>query len=168
LIELDWETAYRLYAASVYAYIRGMTGSAKDAEDILHDVFLLFSERLDKLQPDTNIHAYLLASARNRIFNANRSRAREKQRLKDYRIFSGWRKQEESDTVDAIEKERLLESVHRALGSLSEEARELVLLRTQAGLSLREIAEMFSVPLTTVSSRYQKALALMREMMKNG
>ncbi|UNC92116.1 sigma-70 family RNA polymerase sigma factor [Candidatus Contubernalis alkalaceticus] len=49
------------------------------------------------------------------------------------------------------------------MASLSDNQRQVVILRYLADLSLREIAEELEVPLSTVKSRLYRALAQLRE-----
>jgi len=62
----------------------------------------------------------------------------------------------------ALDRERLLADLERALASLSAEQREVVVLRDRLGLSYEEVAETLSVPLGVVKSRLFRARESLR------
>jgi RNA polymerase sigma-70 factor (ECF subfamily) len=53
-------------------------------------------------------------------------------------------------------------AVERALGRLSEEQREAVLLKVYQGFKFEEMAEILSCPVSTVKSRLYTALDLLK------
>ena len=59
--------------------------------------------------------------------------------------------------------EQMVEAVRQAIERLDPASREAVELHSQAGLTFQEIADLTGEPLSTVSSRYRRALARIRE-----
>ena len=58
------------------------------------------------------------------------------------------------------------QAVLRAVQALPEEQKKVFLLREEAGLSFREIAELMSCPLGTALFRMHAALASLRRVLK--
>ena len=59
-------------------------------------------------------------------------------------------------------------AVERALGRLSEEQREAVLLKVYQGFKFEEMAEILSCPVSTVKSRLYTALDLLKAALSPG
>lgn len=73
----------------------------------------------------------------------------------------------DSDPEKCAEQDRCLVEVSRALSSLSEEHRALIVLHDVEGLSLPEIKRELGVPLGTLKSRLHRARQNLREKTKN-
>jgi len=52
------------------------------------------------------------------------------------------------------------------LSTLDDDKREIVQLKLQAGLTFKEIAEVLDKPISTVSSRYSRAIAELRSVLE--
>lgn len=158
-----FETLYWRHVGGLLAYAQGMTGDRAGAEDVLQEVWVGFARRVGELAPDTNVRAYLFAAARNRLFNAARSRRREMDMI-GRAAADGPTPPESGAAPDraliAKERERLL---NEALANLDELDREIVLLHARAGLTFKEIAQGVNRPLATVASRYRRAMETMRD-----
>ena len=74
------------------------------------------------------------------------------------------------DTVpeDAVEKKELILSVRRAVESLPQEQRQVVVMRDLHGLSYGEISERLGVEMGTVKSRLNRGRANLKIILKNG
>jgi RNA polymerase sigma-70 factor (ECF subfamily) len=112
------------------------------AEDVVHDAML----RLSKLrkQPN-NPAAYGLRTIRNLSIDARRKRNRERNE-----VVIEVACQDASAESHAV----LLET----LASLNPDEREVIELKLRMEFTFREIAELLEQPLSTVSSRYQRAI----------
>lgn len=116
------------------------------AEDVLHQVFLaLLKGRV--LVPERPL-PYLLRAVRNTALNYQRDRRREVTLPEEGRWL---------EAPAGMEHEAL--ALESALRRLPAEQREVVTLRTWAGLTFEEVATVVGCPVNTAASRYRYGLA---------
>jgi RNA polymerase sigma-70 factor (ECF subfamily) len=73
---------------------------------------------------------------------------------------------EDTSTPSApLREQELAERLQRALGQLSEDDRDLLLMRNFEGLTNQEVAQLLEVPLNTASQRYGRALLRLRKVL---
>lgn len=152
---LAWERLVRLCQARVYGVSLHYMRNAEEARDVAQEVFIRVYQRLDSFEGGEFV-PWLLQVARNAcIDRLRRIRARPQQ---DLSIEDGPELPlDAASPVEALEhreRERLL---YRALGSLSEKHREIVLLKEIQGLKFEEIAALLNVPIGTLKSRSNRA-----------
>ena len=139
------------------------TGSADDAQDIAQEAFVQAFTKLDRFRSDSAFFTWLYRIAMNRAISASRKR-RERVSL-DGMNESGAGADPACHTppeAPTIAAERV-EMVHRALATLAEEHREVLVLREFDGLDYQEIAAIVAVPVGTVRSRLFRARSQLRE-----
>jgi RNA polymerase sigma-70 factor (ECF subfamily) len=150
---------YDRYAGTLLALVRRIVGRGPEAEDILHDVFLESWRHSADYDPARgSVKAWLLLRARSRSLDVQKS-ARVSKQAKS--LPDDWLSQlgdPNRDTTAGADRARL----RAALGGLSPEQREVLLLGYFEGLSSTEIAERVGVPVGTVKSRVAAALAALR------
>jgi RNA polymerase sigma-70 factor (ECF subfamily) len=121
------------------AYIRVLTGDADLTEDIFQEVSVVVLQKAEEFAAGADLQAWCRGIARNVVL-------REREKSRRIRTFEGDRIVE---LVDAAFAERAqgdpLESRHSLLRSclrmLAAPSRELLQLRYDSGLSLREVAQ---------------------------
>jgi RNA polymerase sigma-70 factor, ECF subfamily len=148
---------YDACADRVGHYLLVRLGSWPDADDVLQETFLRLARMRDKLAEVENLEAYVITVARNeaaRLTAALAKREQEQERLTADKLFR-------YDAGDADARENA-ESVAAALERLEPELREVVELKTFAGLTFQQIAEATGQPQGTAATRYRSALAKMR------
>jgi RNA polymerase sigma-70 factor (ECF subfamily) len=150
---------YDRYAGTLLALVRRIVGRGAEAEDVLHDVFLESWRHSADYDPTRGtVKAWLLLRARSRSLDVQKSARVSKQASG---LSDDWLAQlgdPSRDTTAGADQGRLRE----ALGRLSPEQREVLLLGYFEGLSSTEIAERVGVPVGTVKSRVAAGLAALR------
>lgn len=153
---LAWETLVRRYQSRVYAtavhYVRDPT----EARDLAQEIFILVYRNLERFEGDAFL-PWLMRMARNRaIDHLRRKKARPP--ADDVQV------DERTQLVDPATspeenwiQDRRKRLVHRAIGTMTEQNREMILLKEIQGLNFREIAELLQLPLGTVKSRSHRA-----------
>ena len=148
----DREAFYRLYqdtARPLYSYILSLTKSTHEAEDIMQEAFLTVWTKAAVYVPQGKPLAWLFTITKNLCRDLLRGQSRTEAApdgAEDDLRFSYV-----SDPTDRL----VLEAALKALG---EEERQVVLLHAASGLKHREIARDLGLPLSTVLSRYSRAL----------
>ena len=144
-----FEQLYRAHAGAVRTYARRRS-DAQTAEDVVADVFLVAWRKLGEV-PERDPLPWLLAVARRMLANRRRTGAREsalRGRLRFDRSAPVLGRQAGSD---------LDEMVLVALGRLSEQDRETLLLVAWEGLTPAQAAAVVGVAPNTFSARLSRA-----------
>ncbi|MDX3685403.1 RNA polymerase sigma factor [Streptomyces sp. AK04-4c] len=155
---------YEEYARAVYNHAYRLTGDWSTAEEVLSETFLAAWRTRQAIEPEgDSLRPWLLGIATNKARNANRGRGR---RL----AFLARRPAPEpvADIADAtagrVDDARRLAAVHRALGGLRRQEREVLVLCVWSGLDYAEAAEALGVPVGTVRSRLSRARTRLRRL----
>ena len=140
---------YELIKTDVYAYACSKLGRTPEAEDITQDTFVQIYKNAALYTSCGKPMAWVFTVELNLI---RRLKQKEKAVLPlEEVIENGSEENTEEQTVDAVFVDQLL----RRLG---EDERETVVLHAVSGLKHREIARLLSLPLSTVLSRYNRAI----------
>jgi len=142
---------------------RSMTGDRNTAEDIVHDVFVAFARGLPRLRVKTSLRGYLSVSVCNRVRDLARTEIRHR-RDED----SVGRAPDSMAAPDAHAAEtELTGRLHTALEQVPLDQREVLLLRTQAGLSFKEIARHQGISVNTAQGRYRYGIEKLRSLLNS-
>jgi len=146
------EVSYREHGATLILFAKAITGETSRAQDIVHQVFLKLIEN-GNLARAVDKKAYLFACVRNAVLNEHKRGARQTS-LDTEAWFSP------ADRDYAGE-----ENLRRALGTLPDDQRQVVILHVWAELTFSQIGDLLGVSSNTVASRYRYALGKLREAM---
>lgn len=150
----------------LYNYALRMTGNREDANDLLQETFLKAFRFWDKFEQGTNLRAWLFRIMKNTYINLYRKEVKEPDKV-DYDEIEGYYnliRDQSSDDNDLQEKmfgQLLDDDVSKALESLPEEFRTVVILCDIEGLAYEEIAEFLQIPVGTVRSRLHRGRKLL-------
>lgn len=157
---------FDVYFPSVYAFVRRMSGSVTEAEDITQDVFLRVHDGLRSYDPERDPRPWLFAIAANEVRTSWR-RAKAGVRGRTHAMGEGddWHPDSaDRPGVDAASRE-LDDRVRRAVDRLPEGMRVPVLLRIYEGLPFDAIGQALGLPAVTVRKRYSRALSKLRDLL---
>jgi RNA polymerase sigma-70 factor (ECF subfamily) len=154
LARTEFETTALVHAQSLLRFALKMVRDHHRAEDLVQETLLSAWRHFHQFEPGTNCRAWLfriLINARNRDFNKRRDLAE---------VVS-------IDDVQLRDREKISVSaeINSALGSLSSEHREILILSVVEGFSIKELASILAVPAGTVMSRLSRARARLRELL---
>ena len=141
------------YYPEILRYCLRHTPTRECAEDAAQETFLNCVRHIDAYAHRGHFRAWLYKIASNVCADIYR-RARPAEELPD-----------EAAEERGYERAELKTDLERALARLPEAQRELLLLRYAHGLTLREAAEIQSLPLRTAQSRLRAALRAMKKLM---
>ena len=153
---------YDRYARQMLGVAYRILGNRRDAEDLLHDVFIEAWQRAGSYDERRgSVRAWLLLRVRSRAVDRVRALAVAQQHAMA-RAHEGRGRDAADDQPDrAADGAR----ARRALQGLSEEQRSAVQLAYFEGQTCREIAARCEIPVGTVKSRLSAAIANLRKQL---
>ena len=131
-----------------------------DSKNIVHEVFLSVWEKFESLPQGTNHKSYLYTAVKNKSLNFIRDK-------KKHVILDEVGNEEPMEENRMIETAELEKEIEIALQSLPEKCREVFELNRQEGLKYAEIAQKLNISVKTVEAQMSKALAIMREHLRD-
>ena len=151
----------------LYNYALRMTANPDDAGDLVQETYLKAYRFWDKYEKGTNIRAWLFRIMKNSYINRYRKETKEPDTVdyEDIQNFYNSIRYESSDPNDLQEKifgGLLEDDVVRAIESLPEDFRTVVILCDIEGLSYEEISEFVDCPIGTVRSRLHRGRKMLR------
>lgn len=147
---------YHETKASIYGFALSLTKNTADAEDILQETYLKIWANADSYKTKGTPMAWILTITRNLAL----MKLREKKKHQDLEPEQWDMEFHIPDTAGNTEDRHLLEA---ALLILQEEERQIILLHAVSGLKFREIGELLGIGLSTVLSKYHRALKKLRK-----
>lgn len=146
---------YNELHGAIYGYAYSLVGNKHDAEDVLHDCFLAIVKSVGGYQSNGTPKAWIFTIAKNLCLQKLRERKKA-----DLPTPEEWSTlPDKDDTAD----DRL--TVRACLTQLSEEDRQIVVLHAVSGFRHREIAAFLDMPLSTVLSKYNRALKKLKAIL---
>lgn len=143
-----------------------VAGVREDAEDVCQEAFVRAYRKLDTFAGNSAFYTWLYRIA----FNVLASRRRRKRPVASVdvaRELAGVEPVDCSETAtDLLEREERSLQLHRAIGELSDEHREVIVLRELEGQDYETISSILELPVGTVRSRLHRARSQLREQLK--
>ena len=141
----------------VYNYLLRIVRNREEALDLSQDVFLKAYQNLRKLEDPARFAPWLYRIAHNEAFSAFRKRRPEGDVLTSEPAVE----QIPVGGTGAFPIELSI-AVTTALGRLTDDQREVVVLKIYQGFKFEEMAEILSCPVSTVKSRLYTALDVLK------
>jgi RNA polymerase sigma-70 factor (ECF subfamily) len=164
-----WEELVRIHSRRVYGLCYRFTGRDSDAQDLTQEVFLRVYRALGSFRSNEgSFTTWLTRLTRNLLIDHYRRTRNE--RITDSideqlpRIEEGFTSTNRPDS--AVAGREASELLQAALGKLSPELRETIVLRDLQDMEYREIAEVLSIPEGTVKSRLNRGRAELARLLK--
>jgi len=151
---------YRETSAAIYAFALSMLKNTHDAEDALHDSYLLIHSAAGSYHSTGKPMAWILTLTRNLCLQKLRSR----QRTADI-PEEDWEPYLQSREGLSLEDQMVLRA---CMDRLSDAERQIVVLHSVVGFRHREIAAAMHLPLPTVLSKYNRAIKKLNTYLSEG
>jgi RNA polymerase sigma-70 factor (ECF subfamily) len=141
------------HAAALYRLACALTGDRAEAEDVMQETFLGAFQRMGGFEGRSSVKTWLVGILSRQAARHHRRRLRRPAlRLQEL--------SQELAADAAAPAERAPETrldVTEAMGRLSAEYRQVLVLREVEGMSYAEMAQVLGVPIGTVESRLYRA-----------
>ncbi len=161
------------YQNRIYAMVVGMVRDEAEARDLVQNAFIKAYQGLDTFRVDSSFYTWLYRIAMNLAIDSCRKRRRRKTGSFDEAIAA---RDEDGEMLvlhhadgpaEALHRKELRQRIFAAMEELTEEQREVLLLREVEGLSYAEISESMGIPEGTVMSRLFYARKKMQALLKD-
>ena len=144
---------YEAYISYIYTIVYGILGNKENAEDVASEFFIKLWEKAEYYKAGRGHRGYLATMARNMAIDYLRKYKKEE--LTD--------EVQEMGSAESIEDEVIGElALEDALKHLKPEEKQIVDMKVLGGLTFKEIAEILSKPIGTVTWKYQNAIKKLR------
>jgi RNA polymerase sigma-70 factor, ECF subfamily len=172
-VEGDLEAFEKLvgrHQTRLVGYLRGLTNTESDAEDLAQEAFLRAYRSLKGFRGTSSFRTWLYQIGTN-VFRNWLEKRRNQAPVNAGSIDApapGMNEPVEPMGEEHPEARHLQrDAIDRALAQLPADQREAVLLRDVEGFEYREIAEQLGVPLGTVESRIFRGRSRLKELLRN-
>ena len=167
------------YYADIFHFCLYMIQNEEDSYDITQETFLKFMKYGTSYQRN-NLKGYLLTIARNCCFDYQQRKKETGKNLRSYeaenengrlKISANMQNIHQYPDICGTDKMKELEDylyLKGLLNRLSQEVREVIILRAYEELKFKDIANMMNCSLSTAKSRYRIGIQQMKNMIKEG
>lgn len=151
---------YRNTDRTIYSFILSILKNPYDAEEVMQETFLKVWVSAASYQAQGKPLAWMFTIARNLCY----MKFRDQKRQADI----GLEELGEETGESCLQLEHMADHMvlQAALGILKEEERQIVLLHASAGMKHREIAASLQLPLSTVLSKYNRAMKKLKQYLR--
>jgi RNA polymerase sigma-70 factor (ECF subfamily) len=155
------------YQRELYHFLVRFLGNRAAAEDVFQETFLQVHQSAEQFDPQRRFRPWLFTIAANKARDLIRSQARRPTNPLQASIGGDEESGEFIDLMQAaqeapgaeMEQEELQQQVQSTVGNMPEHLREILLLSYFHQFPYKQIGEILGIPLGTVKSRLQAAVA---------
>ncbi len=148
------------YYEDIYRFCLYMVQIEADAYDITQESFLKFM-KYGSSYKDNNLKGYLLTIARNLCSDYFRNKSQKA-------VATDWEELDKHQTrTDRMAETEDAVYLKNLLKELSDDIREVVILRTYEEMRFKDIAKIMGCSLSTVKSRYRLGISQLKRRMEN-
>ena len=151
---------YKETSVNIYSFALSMLKNSHDAEDVMHDVYLTVLASAHGYEKRGKPMAWILTITRNHCL----MKLRQRNKNADY-CSENWEETLALATGLSPEDTVIL---HMCMEKLSDEELRIVVLHAVSGFKHREIADILSLPLPTVLSKYSRAIRKLKKILSDG
>lgn len=152
----------RMYGPAIGRLCMAMVGSLSEAQELAQETLVIAHDALNSYRGEGTVRAFVFGIARRVCSRHLEMRTRREARLRLVHDAES----PSDDALEALARQQQAARVRQALSSLRPTERESLLLRYQAGLSFREVAQACGVDEATARKRVSRALARLRTVLE--
>ena len=158
----------------VYTLTFRMVNDREEAEDLAQEAFLKAWQGLPSFQGDSSFSTWVYRLTSNACLDFLRSKKRRQEHMGqafslDDEDAPSLPDEEQLQPQQQLEKKERARQLYRALEQLSDQHRQIIVMRELSGLSYQEISEALQLDIGTVKSRLTRArLSLKKILLETG
>jgi RNA polymerase sigma-70 factor (ECF subfamily) len=162
-----YESLVRHYMMDAFLIARGFVGDDEDARDLSQDAFIKAYQARDSFDQNRPFYPWLYKILKNHCLNFLKRRSRNGGSLYYEDSPDRERFAASSPTpLQSLEQDERERIVRAAVGMLSDDHREIIVLKNFKDYSYADIAEILDIPIGTVMSRLYYARKCLRELIE--
>lgn len=147
---------YELTKTSVYGFVLSILKNKHEAEDVFQDIYIKIYENANSYNKEGKPMAWILTIAKNQCLMHLRKKKNHSNIDDMHEILPSKNKNNSDD--------RMILTI--AFKEISDEDRNIIMLHVIGGLKFHEIAKMLDLSLSTVLSKYHRAMKKLRNKLK--
>ncbi len=164
---------YSRYERQLFFYINSMVRQRETAEDIFQEVWVLIVAKLPKFAFKGSFKNWIYTIAHHKVidhtrkvagkFNVSLDETIDKDEKMTYLDILA---DPAPDIIDQLTTKEMIDKIQKAAEKLPDKQKEVFLLRCDAGLKFKEIAEMTDESLNTILGRMHYAIKKIRNELR--
>lgn len=159
--DIAFAKLYKLTSDSVYGFALSVLKNTHDAEDVLQECYISIFNAASSYRSDGKPMAWILTITKNLCYQ----KLRKNSKIADI-PEEDWERYLDSKENISIEDKLIISA---CMNILSDDERQIVVLHAVAGFKHKEIAHILNMHLSTVLSKYNRALKKLKtEIEKEG
>ena len=148
---------YEQSSKSVYAFALSILKNTSDAEDVMHDVYISIYNNAKSYKSNAKPMAWIITITKNLCLMKLRQRKRQSDIPQE-----DWEKYLDKKQDLSLDDK---ETISFLMKKLKDDERQIVILHAVSGFKHKEIASIMNLRLSTVLSKYNRALKKLKELM---
>ena len=171
-----WQTLLSEYGGKMYGIALRFLRNEKEAEDAIQETWILISQKLCDFRSDCKLGTWIYRVTTNKCLEKIRSSKKHKEKTESIdELMPGYQEdghyqKEFPDWSQRPDKEAdqkaLKGEIEKALSSLPEEYREVLVLRDIEGFSGEEAAQMLGINEATMKTKLHRGRMALREKLE--
>lgn len=162
-----YETLVRHYMRDAWIVAYGMVGNAEDARDLSQEAFIKAYQAKERFDADRPFYPWLYRIIKNHCLNFVKRGMKHTTSLyydenPDREKFAS----SQTTPLEDLEHKERVRLVRAAVNMLSDDHREIVVLKNFRGHSYQEIADLLEIPIGTVMSRLYYARKALKQIIE--
>jgi len=153
------------YQSRVYSIVLGMVGNRNDADDLSQEIFLKVYRFLPQFKGKSKFYTWLYRLTINTCISARNTQKKKLETVslscpvggKENPLSTKIPQDNVKSPVEILKNKELGLKIKSAIDSLSEELKEVFVLREIEDLSYKQLSEIFQCPEGTIKSRLFRA-----------
>lgn len=146
----DSDAIYEEYRPKVFSYLYYQLNNYHDAEDLTEDVFVKVYSKIDTYDKNkASLSTWIFNVAKNTLIDYYRTRKDNLELMDNVKYV---------DDKDDMLSPTMLDDLARGLDNLSEDERDIIVLRYYEGYTLKEVSEMMKMSYGICKLKHSNAL----------
>jgi len=162
----SFEQLIKEYRTYVYNIAYRMMGNTYDADDMAQEALIKAFKSIHQFKANAKFSTWLYRIVMNTCKDELRKRKDVTVPLEEQLDALEEDKEEKYDPLIIYEKKELKTKIQLALNKLSNDGKEVIVLRDIMGYTYDEIGEMLQIPIGTVRSRINRNRIMLKNILK--